>query len=212
MAAPTPAPITPAAPSPSPSSAATNAPAVHASPSAGSASPPAGATTTCAPTSPRPDTSPPSTFGQGVRQWAQTAIATTSYSPYCDTAWNASQATGAPNATCSDDGKAWAAAAPDTIDTLTLTYANKVLPTAVRVIQSFNPGRVSKVTVSGGGQTATVYTGPANAAPGGTCVPFEIAVTGVAFPVDTVAVTVDQTRLGSWAEIDAVELVGTRSP
>ena len=42
--------------------------------------------------------------------------------------------------------------------------------------------------------------------------PLEIAVSGVAFAVDTVAVTVDQTKLGSWAEIDAVELVGSKSP
>ena len=217
---PSPTPTVPsptAAPTPTATATATptNVPPVHVSPSATTSAAPGGA-------SPGPCTSPfpspvplalplpPSTFGQGQRQWAATASATTSYSPYCGQSWNASQAVGAPNATCSDDGHAWASASAITVDTLTLGYTDKVIPTAVRVIQSFNPGHVSKVSVSGAGQTATVFTSPADAPGGGACTPLEIAISNVTFAVDTVAVTVDQTKVGSWAEIDAVELIGNK--
>lgn len=136
------------------------------------------------------------------------ATATSNYGTNRGDQWNASQAEGPPNASCGDDGHAWASAQQNTIDTLTLTYQDRVVPSEVRVVQSFNPGRVSKVVVSGGGQSAQVYAGPANANGGGVCVTLEIPITGVKFGIDAVAVTVDQTNLGSWAEIDAVELVG----
>lgn len=103
---------------------------------------------------------------------------------------------------------AWASLNQNTIDTLTLTYTDAVIPSMVRVVQSYNPGRISKVVVSGGGQSAQVYAGPADAIAGGVCVTLEIPITGVKFGIDTVAVTVDQTNLTNWAEIDAVELVG----
>lgn len=137
------------------------------------------------------------------------ATATSSYGTSKGDSWNASQAEGPPNASCGDDVHAWASVNQNTIDTLTLTYADAVIPSMVRVVQSYNPGRVSKVVVSGAGQSAQVYAGPADANAGGVCVTLEIPITGVKFGVDTVAVTVDQTNLTNWAEIDAVELVGT---
>ena len=199
-----PAKVAAASPTPTASSTPSDAAPVHASPSASPAT--VVATPTVVSSSPAP------AAGQAIRQWAKSATATTSYSPYPDTAWNASQATGAPNtAGCSDDGKAWASLSAGTIDTLTLTYSDRVIPSSLRIVQSYNPGRVSKVTVSGGGQSATIYTDKANSAPGGACVTLEILISGVTFAVDTAAVTVDQTGLGSWAEIDAVELLGTKA-
>ena len=151
----------------------------------------------------------PKPAGIAERQWAKNATATSSYGTNKGDNWNASQAEGAPNASCGDDVHAWASANPNTIDTLTLAYADRVIPSTVRVVQSFNPGRVSKIVVSGAGQSAQVYAGTANSNAGGVCVTLEIPITGVKFGIDTVAVTVDQSNLGSWAEIDAVEVVGT---
>jgi hypothetical protein len=151
----------------------------------------------------------PKTAGISERQWAKNATATSSYGANKGDNWNASQAEGAPNASCGDDVHAWASTNQNTIDTLTLTYADRVIPSSVRVVQSFNPGRVSKIVVSGAGQSAQVYAGPADSNAGGVCLTLEVPITGVKFGIDTVAVTVNQSNLGSWAEIDAVELVGT---
>jgi hypothetical protein len=93
------------------------------------------------------------------------------------------------------------------VETLTLTYAQPLVPSAVNVVETYNPGYIRTITVSGAGQTATVYNNtPAATTPCPSTL--NIPISGVAFPVSTVAVTVDQTTLNSWAEIDAVSLTG----
>jgi hypothetical protein len=159
-------------------------------------------------------TIPGSATGDTV-QWATTASATTSYGTDPKSSWSAEQATGAPDVTadvqadeCGDIGQAWASAARDTVDTLTLGYAKSVIPTGVNIRQTYNPGAIVKVVVSGsGGQSSVVYQGQPTV--GTTCPTFLVVkVTGVEFAVNSVAVTVDQSQVQSWAEIDAVQLVG----
>lgn len=154
----------------------------------------------------------------GIRQWASTASATTSYGQSPGSDWNASQATGAPNVPtdqgdngCGDIAEAWASASHDTVDTLTLGYQNPVIPTAINIHETYNPGAVVKVVVSGpGGKSKTVFEGQPTKVT--TCPRvLEVPVSGVDFAVDTVAITIDQTQIQSWAEIDAVELVGNAS-
>lgn len=145
-------------------------------------------------------------------QWAVSATATTSYGPSPETGWSAKQATGAPDVTpdtCGDIGEAWASAQRNTVDTLTLTYAKAVVPTGINVWETFNPGAIVKVTVSdGGAQSKVVYESTPKKVTECPRV-LKIPVTGVSFAVNTVAITVDQTQEQDWAEIDAVELVGT---
>ncbi|MEI6622444.1 MAG: hypothetical protein WCP28_11105 [Actinomycetes bacterium] len=153
--------------------------------------------------------SSPSMSGGSLVQWAVSATATTQYGAGAGESWNASNATGASVITeCQDDGRAWASQEKNTVDTLTLKYATPVVPNSITVYESYNPGYVTSVSVSGGGQNAVVYTGvPAAKTPCPTTL--VIPVSSVKFKVDTVAVTVDQTKLENWAEIDAVRLSGT---
>lgn len=172
-----------------------------------------GTTTTASPTATptaKTTTSATATPGKSVSAWASMASATSSYGSASGSSWNASQATGAPTVTaCGDNGDAWASLAKNTVDTLTLAYDQSVMPTSIEIHESFHPGYVTTVTVTGtGGQTATVYTGTPAAV--STCpTTLTIPVTDVTFAVDTVAVTVDQSTLNDWSEIDAVQLTGT---
>jgi len=159
-------------------------------------------------------TIPGSAKGDTV-QWATTASATTSYGATPDASWSAEQATGAPNVTadvpadeCGDIGQAWASASRDTVDTLTLGYTKSVIPTGINIRETYNPGAIVKVVVSdGSGQSSTVYEGqPAKQT---TCPTWlVIKVSGVDFAVKSVAVTLDQSQVQNWSEIDAVQLVG----
>ena len=169
-------------------------------------------TTTAAPTTVAPTTTaaPTTTVAAGAAtsEWAISATATTSYGTGTAN-WSPSKATGAPNVTvCADNGEAWAPEGRTTTDTLTTKFATAVTPTKIEVVETFNPEAVTKVVVSGSGQSATVYTGTAKKV---TECPYtlSIPVSNVTFKVDTVAVTIDQSVIGNWTEIDAVRLTGT---
>lgn len=172
------------------------------------AAPITAAPTTAAPTT----TAMPTTTAAGAdplstsSQYAVTAEATSAYG---ETDWAASQATGAPNSSgCADDVNAWASLSSDGKDSLTLTYAKPVIPSAVRISMNYNPNQIVSVeVVDTDGAATSIY---ASAPVAADCPSlFEIPVTGVVDPVSTVRVTVDQSILGlGWTEIDAVELVG----
>lgn len=140
-------------------------------------------------------------------QWAAAASAT---SQYGDDSWSASQAAGEPNTTeCGDITTAWATAQSNGVDTLTLDYAQAVIPTAINVRQTYNPGAINQVeVVDAGGSRYTVYAG--SPSPIADC-PFvqNFPVTGVNVPVAQVIIHLDQSNHTGWNEIDAVELVGT---
>jgi hypothetical protein len=104
---------------------------------------------------------------------------------------------------------AWAAATATTEEWIELTYATLVHPTEVNIIQSYNPNQVSKIelidNVSG---HHVIYTGEPEAM--GEC-PYvlSIPVEGAGYVVTGIRITIDQSVLQDWNEIDAVELVGT---
>lgn len=156
--------------------------------------------------------------GDGYAQWAKTAKATTSWGDDAEDGWSAEQATGAPNVTpdngvdgCGDIATAWAALERDTVDTLTLGYETAVIPTGINIYETYNPGSIVKIEVSGsGGKSKVVYEAEPKTVDKCPRV-LQVKVTGVDFAVDTVAVTVDQTKVVNWAEIDAVQLVGKKS-
>lgn len=162
--------------------------------------------------SPAPSTSTStatSSTAAAIAQWASGATATSNYGSEAGSSWNASNAIGMPEVTtCGDNGKAWASMNKNTVETITLKYSTPVTPSAIKIYESYNPGYVTSVTVSGGGKSANVYTAkPAATAGCPTSLP--ITVTAAQFKVDSVAVTVDQSALNNWAEIDAVQLTGT---
>jgi hypothetical protein len=143
--------------------------------------------------------------GQG-EQWAVSAAAS---SQYGDTSWSAMQATGAPNtAVCADQVTAWASQSPGTVETLQLVYAMPVIPQRIDIYQTYHPGTVVRVEViDEAGVSYVVYEG--QAIPIDQC-PFvmSVKVSGVQARVRTVIITIDQSTVNDWSEIDAVMLVG----
>ena len=142
-----------------------------------------------------------------IRQWAVYALASSWYGT--GTNWSPTQATGAPNVdSCADDASAWASLGSGTVEWLELTYATPVNPTQVNIVQNYNPSYVVKVELlDTNGNYHEVYSG--NGAEADTC-PFTLSI-----PIETVGyqalgvkITIDQSTLKDWNEIDAVELVG----
>lgn len=153
-----------------------------------------------------------------VSQWADSAIS----EDYFDDYYTATEATGAPNAVeCDGLNQMWATKHRNAIAPIYLTYGHPVVPTEIDVYQNAVQGAVSDVAVSDDGETWTsVYTGDTTQASAGTCDAAknfdDILVVTVPSSVKTaitmVRVTVDQTTsfvtTSSWAEIDAVKLIG----
>jgi hypothetical protein len=150
--------------------------------------------------------------GEELAQFASGASATSSFNPNPGDSWNASQAIGEPDTDeCGDIGTAWASGPSATpSDTLTLTYDTPVVPTQIRIFETYNPGQIVRVEVSGPetGATAVFESDPVPEASEDCPRVFTIDVSGLDTPVDTVAITVNQSVVGSWNEIDAVELIG----
>jgi sugar lactone lactonase YvrE len=142
-----------------------------------------------------------------LRQWASEASASSQYNE----SYAADGATGPPDVEgCRSSEQAWAAAAPDTRETLELSYATPVFASQVLVHQSHQPGAISQIDLlDEQGDATTVYTGTAtlrSECPSVLEVQFQPTLSRIV----GVRLTLDQRREANWIEIDAVELVGLR--
>jgi hypothetical protein len=149
-------------------------------------------------------TEPPQ--GGDIRQWAISAVASSEYGA---SDWSAMQATGAPDTPeCGDQVTAWASATADTEEWIELTYATSVHPTQVNIFQTYYPNQVVRVElVDGFSEYHVVYTGepkPMDECP----YTLSIPVKDADYAVAGIRITIDQSQLSNWNEIDAVELVG----
>ncbi|MBN1310347.1 MAG: hypothetical protein JXB30_02935 [Anaerolineae bacterium] len=145
--------------------------------------------------------------GTAFPQWAASAEASSEYGA---SDWSAIQAAGAPNTPgCGDFATAWASATSSEAAILKLLYAVAVVPSSIEIHQSYNPNSVVKVEVIDEigasyiiyeGQPATIEQCP---------YVMVVSVTGVTARVNTVIISIDQSVIGDWNEIDAVELIGT---
>lgn len=153
---------------------------------------------------------------QATRQWALTAESADSLPSY-----DAALAAGAPDATNCDGSGVWSPAGNNTVESITLSYENAVIPDVINVYQNNVQGAVSTIEVSVD-KTAwtTVWSGLPEFATSGTCRAenqyndvLSAAVTGITVPISYVRVTVDtsQSQVNNYAEIDAVELVSGSS-
>lgn len=140
-------------------------------------------------------------------QWAYEASAS---SQYGDSAWSAMMATGAPDVTtCGDNGNAWATKDAGSKGYLDAYFEVPVKASQLWIYQSYNPGAITKVTVHTGDakKGKVVYT--AKPVIGGKCpATLKITLKKVPFAVEIVRIYVDQKLSRSWAEIDAVRLIG----
>ncbi|PDV97265.1 NHL repeat-containing protein [Candidatus Chloroploca asiatica] len=142
-----------------------------------------------------------------IRQWASEATASSFYAPDYDPAG----ATGPPDVVgCQDSPNAWAAATPDTLETLELRYATPVFAVGVVIYHSFNPDFVNQIElIDERGEVFTVYTGEPG--PSETCpLAREITFPQTLTRIVGVRLTIDQRSGANWNEIDAVELLGVR--
>ncbi|MBN1811970.1 MAG: hypothetical protein JXA14_09060 [Anaerolineae bacterium] len=146
-------------------------------------------------------------MGEETRQWAVSATAS---SQYGDVGWSADQATGEPDALdCGDYTTAWASVGYDTVEWIELDYDTPVLPTEVNIVQNYNPNQVVKVELRDlVGEYHTIYTGTPQDESDDCPFVLNIPVEGADKQVDGVKITIDQSVLEDWNEIDAVELVG----
>lgn len=144
-------------------------------------------------------------------QWGAIAYASTEYG---NPDWSAGQATGAPDtAECGDYATAWAASgsnSPD--DWLEVHYAKPMFAEEIRIYETYNPGsivRVEVITVVA--DYIAVWEGDPEAS--GECPRvFSVPVEGIEAPITGVRLTLDQSVIGDWNEIDAVQLVGYFAP
>lgn len=121
--------------------------------------------------------------------------------------WGTEQVTGPPDTVRPGDSPtAWAPLkANGGEEWLMVGFANAVEVAEVRIRETYNPGAISKVTAVVNNEQVVLWEG--TAAPSATPRDFVVPVPpGV--PADTVVVHLDTTRVDSWSEIDAVELVG----
>jgi hypothetical protein len=88
---------------------------------------------------------------------------------------------------------------------LAVGFDHAVEVAEVRIRETYNPGAISKVTAVVNNKEVTLWEG--TAAQGDKPRDFVVPVSD-AVQTDSVVVHVDTTRVGSWTEIDAVELVG----
>jgi hypothetical protein len=139
------------------------------------------------------------------RQWATGATAS---SEYGTSGWSAQQATGEPDVSgCTDDVNAWASDDPDTEEWLELTYDYPMYVTQINIYETYSPNQVALVElIDLDGTYHEVYTGE----PQETACPYilSIDISETDYTVSGVRMTIDQSVLENWNEIDAVELVG----
>ncbi|MDZ7845110.1 MAG: hypothetical protein U5K99_09960 [Anaerolineales bacterium] len=142
--------------------------------------------------------------------WAESAEAS---SVFAEPEWGAEKAAGEPDAPgCGDYQFAWASAASDSIETLTLNYGAAVIPAEIRIVQSFNPDQVVKVEIFNLREQRYVTVLEKQPEQVDRPCPYtlQVPVEGVDFLTNRVRITIDQSILGlGWNEIDAVQLIGS---
>jgi hypothetical protein len=144
-----------------------------------------------------------------LRQWAVTARAS---SEYTATDWSAMQATGKPDTFAAGDARtAWASLEADAGDEwLELGYENVVIPTRIRVHETYNPGAVVKI--EGRDEKLgwrVLWQGREPAHEGIRWLEVDAAPGGA---IQAIRLTLDSAGVAGWNEIDAVELVGDPAP
>lgn len=141
-----------------------------------------------------------------INQWATSASASSEFGV---SGWIATEATGAPDTTsCGDNSTAWASSSTDTVEWLQLGYATPVYATQVVITITYNPSYVTNVElIEPNGSTHSVY----SAQPAAMDCPAQLTISfpKTSYLVSGVKITIDQTTLNSWSEIDAVQLTGT---
>ena len=141
-----------------------------------------------------------------IRQWASEAEAS---SEYGDSDWAAYQAAGAPDTPdCGDMKTAWAAANQNTIEWINVYFATPVYAAQINIVETYYPDQVTQVDlIDMEGKYVTIYMAPPQMVESPCPYTLTVAADEKTL-VQGVRITIDQSVIGNWNEIDAVEIVG----
>ena len=141
-------------------------------------------------------------------QWATDATAS---SVFGEDGYSAMQATGEPNVSeAADDSRAWASEEADgTLETLELGFENAIMPTRVRIYESFNPGAVSMIEALDLENEEWVVLWEGSEAAEEAMRVFSPELEEADFATNRIRLTIDSDAVAGWNEIDAVQLLGT---
>ena len=119
--------------------------------------------------------------------------------------WSEAQATGAPDTEgLGDLPTAWASKRPDEgLEWLEIDFPPGITPNAVVIVESHNPGAVTRVEGGSGGSLQSLWSGTDPATEDAN--EFVISVPA-GLSIETVRITLDTRRVSGWNEIDAVGL------
>jgi len=109
-----------------------------------------------------------------------------------------------------DFSTAWAASDSDAqIETLTLTFEQAVIPIAIEIYESYNPGAVVRIEVldPNTDEWVVVWEGVSDTV-GQEIAVFRPELQPVDFATNQVRLTIDEPSVVGWNEIDAVKLIG----
>jgi hypothetical protein len=143
-----------------------------------------------------------------ISQWASEAVAS---SEYGNPGWAANQATGEPNTPqCGDVDTAWAAANQDSVEWINLYFSQPVYPVEIRIVETYYPDQVSQVDlIDMQGKYIKTYSSQPKAVDNPCPYTLTIPVSQGDVLVQGVRLTIDQTIIKNWNEIDAVGISGT---
>ncbi len=123
--------------------------------------------------------------------------------------WGPEQATGPPDTSRAGDiSTAWASRTPDGQDEwLRLHYAQPVMPAAVHVYETYNPGALYRITARDpNGRELEIWSGedpvPVGSGKGKAAVAVEAG-----FPTNCITIHLKSKQVSGWNEIDAVGLI-----
>ena len=147
----------------------------------------------------------------GRQEISQFAAAARAESQLSDFDWAAIQAVGPPNVEgCTSDPASWTSQNP--VSSITLSFAELVRPTRVRVYQNHNPNFVSRIVITDifGEQRVIYEQQPSSIAVCPYTLDVEVPLGGT-YPANQVTVFLNQTsNTDGFNQIDAVELIGVR--
>ena len=141
-----------------------------------------------------------------IRQWASSAFASTQYAKID---WSTAQVIGAPDTPgCGYSPTAWASAYYNGVDFVDVGFDTPVVPSQINIYETYNPGSIVKVELRDeAGSFHTIY--EASPTPVETCPrTLTLDINFIDFKVTSIVISLDQSVLKNWNQIDAVEMVG----
>ncbi|XP_022313504.2 F-box/LRR-repeat protein 4-like isoform X2 [Crassostrea virginica] len=146
-----------------------------------------------------------------IRQWVSSVAQFSSQ--YDNTGWAATQVIGAPKVypKYGDIRGAWASGSRSNNEFIEVVYEEKVYPTEINIYETYNAGGTKSISAKAdNGEWVTLYQADKIEAIKSSRI-FKPRLIDANLSVDTLKIVIDCSVAGTWVEIDAVELVGSKA-